>query len=66
VPGHELAQRGEAGRAQNGPLGVDVVARRRAARQDDVADYERVRSQLRDQPVGRGTLSVLAGDRLVI
>jgi hypothetical protein len=49
--GDELPQRREAGRAQDGALGVHVVLRRVPARQDDLAHHERVRPQLLDESV---------------
>ena len=51
VVGDELRERGEPRRAQDRPLGVDVVLRRPAARERDLADDQCVLAQLRDQRV---------------
>ena len=64
----QLAQRAEPGRQQDRPLGVDVVLRRRAARERDLADDQGVLAQLRDQRLsgsGFGTrLPIVEGDGL--
>ena len=51
--GDELGERPEAGRAEDRPLGVDVVGGRLAAGQRHLADHERVLAQLGDQPRAR-------------
>ena len=48
---HELAERAEAHRPENRPLGVDVVLRGAAAREGHLTDHERVLTQLGDQAV---------------
>ena len=48
--GHQLAQRREARRAQDRPLGVHVVLGLGAAGERDLADHQRVLAQLGDQP----------------
>jgi hypothetical protein len=50
----QLAQRAEAVQAQDGALGVHVVARLLPARQRDLADHERVLAQFRDQALPSG------------
>ena len=51
---HQLAERAEAVRQQDRPLGVDVVLRRLAARERHLADDERVLAQLGYQAVAGG------------
>ena len=54
VAGDELGQRGEAGGAQDGALGVDVVLRRGAGGERHLADQQRVRAQLGDERLPGG------------
>jgi hypothetical protein len=49
--GDQLAERTEAGRAEDGPLRVHVVLRGAAAREGDLADHERVLAQLGHEAV---------------
>ena len=64
VPSHsddlrreQRGERREALRAQDRALGVDVVVGRRAARERDLADHERVLAQLLDETLaGRGEI----------
>ena len=60
--GEQRAERGEARRAQDRALGVDVVLGARAARERHLADHQRVLAQLLEQALaGRARLARIFG-----